>query len=120
MKIAKKSVKVKKPVKPKVKKSVKLKSVKPKSVKPKSVKKVGKPSKSKNLKAVNGKFVTILLKSNKAHLLEFFTNTTNRQQAIEKLIKTVPETLKIKIINNKDKEDQDTDIYYALDTYGAK
>jgi hypothetical protein len=68
---------------------------------------------------LNYKFIKILLNSRHAKYITFFTNITDRNQAIAKLLRSVPKTLKLRIVNNNDKNDRDTDIYEALEIYGA-
>ena len=99
------------------KKYAKKKSRKPrKSMKARKSRKAIKSSAPSNL---NDKFIKILLNSRHAKNITFFTNITDRNQAIAKLLRSVPKTLKLRIVNNNDKNDRDTDIYEALEIYGA-
>ena len=87
-----------------------------KSTKTRKSRKAIKSSAPSNL---NDKFIKILLNSRYAKHITFFTNITDRNQAIAKLLRSVPKTLKLRIVNNNDKNDRDTDIYEALEIYGA-
>jgi len=95
------------------------KYLKKKSRKPRKPKKSRKSIKSSAPSNLNDKFIKILLNSKHAKYISFFTNITDRNQAIAKLLRSVPKTLKLRIVNNNDKNDRDTDIYEALEIYGA-
>jgi len=95
------------------------KYLKKKSRKPRKPKKSRKSIKSSAPSNLNDKFIKILLNSKHAKYISFFTNITDRNQAIAKLLRSIPKTLKLRIVNNNDKNDRDTDIYEALEIYGA-